>query len=65
MSPHFKYLELTDKLDKFMRDIDKTSRIITICAFNMTSVTQLSKAYNGKVEKHSKEKYNLRQTVRD
>ena len=59
-----KYSEFKVKLDKFVRDINMTSKM-TIGDFNMKSITQLSHCWSEKVGKDIPEKYNLRQIVRD
>ena len=63
ISPQCKYSGFTYKLDKFKRETDITPIIIIIGDFNMKSIIQLSKGFNGKVEKHIEEKYILRQIV--
>ena len=63
VSPQCKYNEFLKYFDDFMRDSDKTSKLIVMEDFNMKSITRLNEGYDKYVKRDMKAKYNLSQIV--
>ena len=65
VSPHCKYMELPQKFNNLMRDIDSTCATIVVGDFNMKSVTGLNCGYNRKFEQYMKTTFNLKQWIHE